>query len=219
MAISGDVVLVHGMWHQGAHMRLLAQEFESFGARVHAPDLHRGSLIADTYAMQRIVDTCPSPPVVIGHSYGGAVITGLLDVRALVYLAAFVPTTDESCASIGGALVDEAIVPHPDGGTIVRPEAARVALCADADDATAAWASALLVRQAAGHGRGHPQRAAWQSTPSLYVVCAKDRAVDPSVQRAMALRCSESVELATDHSPYVSRPREIADIVRTWLDR
>jgi pimeloyl-ACP methyl ester carboxylesterase len=163
--------------------------------------------------VQAVVDACPSPPLVLGHSYGGAVITGLSGVRSLVYVAAFVPTTDESCASLGGALVNDAMRRDAGGGTAIDSSLARGALYADADAETAAWAVGSLVPQAPGHGRGIPRRAAWEEVRSRYVVCAKDRAVDPEIQRSLAPRCTEASELDADHSPYISRPEVIADIV------
>jgi pimeloyl-ACP methyl ester carboxylesterase len=208
-----SVVLVHGLWHQGAHMNLLAAELLRRGIDTHTPTLHRGSLDADTTAVQAVVDACPSPPLVLGHSYGGAVITGLSGVRSLVYVAAFVPTTDESCASLGGALVNDAMRRDAGGGTAIDSSLARGALYADADAETAAWAVGSLVPQAPGHGRGIPRRAAWEEVRSRYVVCAKDRAVDPEIQRSLAPRCTEASELDADHSPYISRPEVIADIV------
>lgn len=211
------VILVHGLWHQGAHMGPLADELRTRGIDVHTPTLHRGSLEADTAAVQEIIDRLPAPPLVLGHSYGGAVITGLRGVRSLVYLAAFVPTTEESCASLGGALVNDAMRRHPGGGTAVDPSLAGAALYADADPRTAAWAISLLVPQASGHGRGVPARAAWRDVRSRYIVCAEDRAVDPDVQRMLARRCTHATEIDADHSPYISRPGEIAEIVVTEL--
>ncbi|RKN69645.1 alpha/beta hydrolase [Microbacterium sp. CGR2] len=198
-------------------MEPLAQVLRSRGATVHTPTLHRGSLASDTGAVQAIVDASPAPPIVLGHSYGGAVITGLTGIRTLVYLAAFVPTTGESCASLGGALVNDVMQRHPAGGTVIDPELAGAALYADAQPQTAAWAIGLLLPQASGHGRGIPEREAWQSTRSRYIVCTQDRAVDPEVQRMLAQRCSTMVELDADHSPYISQPDVIAGIVLAEL--
>ncbi|MGM7665871.1 alpha/beta hydrolase [Microbacterium sp. A93] len=212
-----DIILVHGLWHQGTHMGRLAGVLRERGHRVHTPDLHRGSLAADTAYVQLIVDQCATPPLVLGHSYGGAVIIGLSGVGTLIYLAAYVPDEGESCASLGGALINEMLQRHLDGGTFMSPEAARDALYSDSDADTAAWATALLVRQASGHGRGIPQKVAWHHVPSMYVVCGMDRAVDPEVQRSMSRRCTRSVEIATDHSPYVSDSAMIANIVEGSL--
>lgn len=212
-----DIILVHGLWHQGAHMERLAEELRSRGHQVHTPDLHRGSLASDTAHVQTIVDECSAPPLMLGHSYGGAIITGLRGIHSLLYLAAYIPDKGESCASLGGALINDRMQRHPDGGTYIVPESAGDALYADSDADTVAWATRLLVRQASGHGRGIPTRVAWHDVSSLYVVCGKDHAVDPAVQRAMSRRCTRHVEIATDHSPYISNPEMIADLAEQAL--
>jgi len=76
-----NVILVHGMWHQPAHLSLLTHELRESRIRVISPQLHRGSLAADTAAIQDAVDASAVAPVVVGHSYGGSVITGLRGVH------------------------------------------------------------------------------------------------------------------------------------------
>ena len=93
-----EVVLVHGLWHQPVHFDRLADDLRGQGVLVHVPRLHRGSLAADTAAVQETVDGCRTAPVVVGHSYGGSVITGLERVGHLLYVAAFVPASAERMA-------------------------------------------------------------------------------------------------------------------------
>jgi pimeloyl-ACP methyl ester carboxylesterase len=75
------------------------------------------------------------------------------------------------------------------------------------------WAVGLLRAQAPGCGRGVPTRQAWRTTPSTYVVCAQDRAVDPDLQRAMARRCTNTVTWETGHAPFVTDPELVVDLV------
>jgi pimeloyl-ACP methyl ester carboxylesterase len=166
--------------------------------------------------VQAAVDALPSPPVVLGHSYGGSVITGLTGVAALVYLAAFVPAEGESAASLGGAtpLLRAAVLPNDDGTTRIDPTLSTDLFYGDCPPSTAARATSLLRHQSPGCGRGVPERQAWRDTPSTYVVCALDRAVDPAVQRTMARRCTTAVEWPTGHSPYLSEPAEVAALVQ-----
>lgn len=210
-------VLVHGLYHQPAHFTALAALLRARGVEVTAPALHRGSLAEDTRAVQAAVDALPTPPVVLGHSYGGSVITGLTGVARLVYVAAFVPDQGESAAVLGGAsaLLRTAVLPNADGTTHIDPTLAADLFYGDCPPAVAAHATALLRHQSPGCGRGVPQRQAWRDTPSTYVVCALDRAVDPAVQRAMAERCTTTVERPTSHSPYLSRPAEVATLIET----
>ncbi|MFD8420361.1 alpha/beta hydrolase [Streptomyces sp. NPDC059466] len=214
------VVLVHGLYHRPEHFTRVAERLRAAGVDVVTPELHRGSLAADTAAVQAAVDMLAEPPLVLGHSYGGSVITGLRGVGRLVYLAAFVPDAQESAASLGGASVrlKAAIEPQADGSTRLDPARAMDVLYGDCPEHLASWAVGLLRAQAAGCGRGVPERQGWKHAPSVYVVCAQDRAVDPGLQRTLAARCDSVREWATGHSPFVGRPELVVDLVRELLD-
>ncbi|MFB0838208.1 alpha/beta hydrolase [Arthrobacter sp. E44] len=215
MGQQAEVVLVHGLWHQPAHFDRLAEALREQAVTVHVPRLHRGSLAADTAAVQEVVDACHVPPVAVGHSYGGSVISGLQRISRLVYVAAFVPTAGESGASLGGpgAAINSALQHNDDGSTSIQPGLAREALYADCTDADSAWATALLVPQQPGHGRGIPERMAWQSLESTYVLCEGDKALDPALQERMAARCTTSVTIKAGHSPFISRPADLATVI------
>lgn len=210
-----DVVLVHGLFHQPAHMEAVADLLRHGGSTVHIPRLHRGSLAEDTAAVQTVVDGCESAPVLLGHSYGGAVIAGVRGASSFVFVAAFVPDVGESCAELGGpdALINPWVRPHPSGGTYIDPEDAIGLFYADCPPRVAEQAAALLVPQAGGHGRGAVQHATWKNAPSHYLVCTEDRAVDPALQRRMAERCTTSQTVAASHSPYISQPDLVAEAV------
>lgn len=210
-----DVVLVHGLFHQPAHMQALADVLRRRGASIHVPRLHRGSLAEDTAEVRRTVAHCEGAPALLGHSYGGAVIAGVGGASSYVFIAAFVPDVGESCAELGGpdAPVNAWVRPHPSGGSIIPPESARELFYADCDPADADRATDLLVPQAPGHGRGVVQQAAWKNAESHYLVCTQDRAVDPALQRQMAERCTSSQAVAASHSLYISQPELVARAV------
>ncbi|MFD0020362.1 alpha/beta hydrolase [Streptomyces sp. NPDC058382] len=220
-----SVVLVHGLYHEPRHFDLVSGALRAAGVEVSVPELHRGSLHADTEAVQAVVDSMSEPPLVLGHSYGGSVITGLTGVGHLVYLAAFVPAEGESAASLGGStdLLVSAVVRNGGGGgeargaTHVDPALAVAVFYGDASGERAAWAASLLRVQGPGCGRGVPLRQAWRSTPSTYVVCTRDRAVDPGVQLAMSRRCSTVLTWDTSHSPFVSEPGRVVCVLRSLL--
>jgi hypothetical protein len=107
------VVLVHGLYHRPEHFALVAARLRTAGAEVVVPELHRGSLTADTAAVQAVVDLLPEPPIMLGHSYGGSVITGVRGAGHLVYLAAFVPDVGESAAGLGGRVPAAEGCDHP----------------------------------------------------------------------------------------------------------
>jgi pimeloyl-ACP methyl ester carboxylesterase len=213
------VVLVHGLYHRPEHFDLVAAGLREVGVEVVVPELHRGSLRADTAAVQFAIDALPEPPIVLGHSYGGSVITGTRGASQLVYLAAFVPDAGESPASLGGASrqLRDAISPGVDGSTSLYAERAGAVLYGDCSEALAAWAIGLLRAQAPGCGRGVPEHHSWKRTPSTYVVCAQDRALDPALQQKMASRCTDVLEWQMGHSPFVAQPVVVVDLLRKLL--
>ncbi|MFF3721507.1 alpha/beta hydrolase [Streptomyces erythrochromogenes] len=213
------VVLVHGLYHRPEHFAAPAERLRTAGIEVVVPELHRGSLSADTAVVQAAVDALPEPPIVLGHSYGGSVITGVHGAGHLVYLAAFVPDAGESAAGLGGASpqLRDAVVPEPDGSTSLHPDRAVDALYGDCPEPLAARAVGLLRAQAPGCGRGVPERHSWKHTPSTYVVCALDRAIDPVLQRRMASRCTDAREWRSGHSPFVGQPDLVVELVLELL--
>ncbi|MGW7529862.1 alpha/beta hydrolase [Streptomyces sp. NPDC054783] len=213
------VVLVHGLYHRPEHFALVTERLRTAGTEVVVPELHRGSLPADTAEVQAAIDSLREPPIVLGHSYGGSVITGVPGAGHLVYLAAFVLDAGESAAGVGGASrqLREAINPEPGGSTSLRPDRAVDTLYGDCPEPLAAWAVGLLRAQAPGCGRGVPEHHTWKRTPSTYVVCGQDRAIDPGLQRKMASRCTNVREWPTGHSPFVGQPHLIVELLQELL--
>lgn len=126
------MVLVHGLYHRPEHFAVVAERLWSSGIDVVVPELHRGSLHADTAAVQAVIDSSHEPPVVLGHSYGGSVITGVRGAGHLIYPAAFVLETGESAAgrrtpgvahARPGTTVPSALRPqaYSPGGTRTKP--------------------------------------------------------------------------------------------------
>ncbi|MFF8029687.1 alpha/beta hydrolase [Streptomyces sp. NPDC007896] len=213
------VVLVHGLYHDPQHFDLVVGKLRADGVEVAVPELHRGSLLADTEAVQAVVDAMGEPPLVMGHSYGGSVITGLTGAGHLVYLAAFVPAEGESAARLGGStkLLASSIVHDGDGLTHVDSTAAVEVFYDDAPIERATWAASLLRPQRPGCGRGVPKHQSWQNTPSTYVICAQDRAIEPDLQREMSRHCSSTLTWHTSHSPFISQPGRVAALLRSLL--
>ncbi|MFG2732146.1 alpha/beta hydrolase [Streptomyces canus] len=213
------VVLVHGLYHRPEHFALVAERLRTAAIEVVVPELHRGSLPADTAAVQAGIGSLPEPPIVLGHSYGGSVITGVRGAGHLVYLAAFVPDVGESAVGLGGASpqLKDAITPEPDGSTSLHPDRAADTLYGNCPESLAAWAVGLLRAQAPCCGRGIPERQSWKHAPSTYVVCAQDRAIDAGLQRKMASRCTDVREWQTGHSPFVGQPDLIVELLEELL--
>ncbi|MFD3475908.1 alpha/beta hydrolase [Streptomyces sp. NPDC058695] len=212
------MVLVHGLYHAPQHFNVAVGELAAAQAEVAVPELHRGSLQADTEAVQAVVDAMEQPPLVVGHSYGGSVITGLTGAAHLAYLAAIVPAEGESAARLGGSteLLASSIVHDGDGVTHVDPAAVEV-FYADAPIERATWAASLLRPQKPGCGRGVPERQSWQNTPSTYVICTEDRAIEADLQREMSRRCSSTLTWHTSHSFFIRQPGRVAAVLRSLL--
>lgn len=202
---------MHGLWHRPAHFDPLRAALEQDGHRVHTPGLHRGSLAADAAAVQEVIASCATAPLLLGHSYGGAVIGHTTGEAGMLFVAAFVLEEGESCSGHSNPpSAAPAIDFLEDGSSVIRPELATAYFYADCDPEAAARAVAHLRPQAPGHGRATATAATWRDTPTRYVVCAADRALHPDIQRRLAQRCDSSVEIDASHSPFLSQPERIA---------
>jgi pimeloyl-ACP methyl ester carboxylesterase len=236
-----SVVLVHGAWHGAWCFDRVVALLDAAGVEAIAVDLPGhgddpgplGDLHTDSARVTEVLDGLDGDCVLLGHSYGGAVITeaGVHPaVRHLVYLCAFVIDTDESCMaaaielaatldlSLGeGTNLVEAMTVHDDGTTTVSPDGAAQSFFHDCDDSTVAAAVARLGPQPTISLADTPTAVAWRERPSTYVVCTEDLAVPAALQRAMAARCTGSVDWPTSHSPFLSAPDRVADLLSSLV--
>lgn len=229
------VVLVHGAWHGAWCWAALQAELDRRGVPSLAVDLpgHGSStapltdLHGDAAEVSRVLTVLAergvTGSVLVGHSYGGAVVTEASHrtplVDHLVYVAAFALNTGESVMSALGSFprhdvgLGAAMVAQPDGTSVLNPELAAPALYGCCDDATVSASLARLSPQpmatvtqpVTGNGRDR--------VASTYVLCSRDDSVHPEHQRIMAARCTRTIELDTDHSPFASMTLETADIL------
>lgn len=228
------VVLVHGSYYGAWCWDRLAPELERLGHRVTAVDLPISdpNAGASEYADAAIAQIDWSePPVVVGHSMGGLVtpiIAARRTVRKLVFLAAMLPKPG---ASIGDQRatepVDGTIPPTTaewtdlgDGVWMIGPDTAREIFFNDAVPADAAWAGAQLRPQSYRVVTEVTPLAAWPDVPSAYIVCRDDRAVNPEWgRRAARERLGvEALEIDGDHSPFLSRPMELARVLDAAIE-
>ena len=224
------IVLVHGAFHDHRCFDPLAEELRSRGLTALAPDRPGhgdsaeplGDLDGDARAIERVLATVAGPVFLVGHSYGGAVISQVRspNVAARLFLAAFPLLAGESLMQphedVGQhpeTLLVAALAFHPDGTITIDPARAHDCFYADCDAAISALAVERLQPQAFATFSGVASTSEWQRLPSTYVVCTEDRAVAPSMQRALAARCTESIELAASHSPFLSQPARVAEIL------
>lgn len=233
--MTDTIVLVHGAFHGAWCWDRILPGLTTAGLRVVAVDLPGhgvgdpgpvGDLGDDAGHVRSVLDGLDGPVVLVGHSYGGAVISeaaaGRDDVAHLVYLAAVVPDVGES---IGGAsaeidpgaasmTITAAFVPTADGRAVrVADHAIRDIFYHDCSDADVEFARARLSEQSTASFAATLTGAAWRRIPSTYVLCTDDRTVPVPVQRANAARTTSTVELPTSHSPFFSAPDSLVALL------
>jgi pimeloyl-ACP methyl ester carboxylesterase len=216
------VVLVHGAFHDGWCWELVRSALDERGVPNQALDLPFTGLEGDAAAVQALLDAIDGPVVLCGHSYGGMVISraasGRDDVDHLVYLCAVQVAED---VDLGTAMStsDElmsALVHGDDGALGVDPAVAAAVFYHDCDDEVTATAVSHLRGMALGvvqESDEPPPPAAWKQIPSTYVVCSQDRTIAPESQRRMAEQADRVVEMDTSHSPMLSQPDAVADLL------
>lgn len=225
------VILVHGAWHGAWCWATLQDHLDRRGIASLAIDLpgHGASTspATDLHGHARhvadVVTRRGGPVVLVGHSYGGAVVTEAATrtdlVAHLVYVAAFAPAADESVMSQLGSMarrevaLGAAMRMRDDGTSVLDPDLATRALYGRCDPAVVRAALARLSPQAMVTFTQSVTGDPLATIESTYVVCTEDEAVHPDHQRTMAERCTHVVTLDTDHSPFVSMPAETADVI------
>ena len=178
-----------------------------------------GDMYADADAVRTALDEEDEAVVLVGHSYGGMVITdaaaGHESVRHLVYVTSVMPERDETLASFGGGREPGPWMdPRPEDGTMgIKAELVPDAFMQDCDEEAVAGALRRLTRQPLAVFGQAPRAVAWHEKPSTYVVCAEDRATPPEAQREFARRADSIVELTTGHHPMLSAPENLARVL------
>ena len=216
-------VLVHGLWHGAWCFDDVRAALAEHGIDSVAVELPLTDLAADVRATRDALTAFGRPAVLVGHSYGGAVVTEAGAhplVRELVYVAAYQLDEGESVSRTGpgrdlpGTRLPEAMV--VDGDEVrLDPDLGPRLLYGDVPADVAAAAAARLRPVSRMLFRGVPQTIAWRTVPSTYVVCGADEVVHPDLQRAMARRATRTLEWNCGHSPQAGRPDAVAELVAT----
>jgi len=219
---TGNVVLVHGGFVDGSGWEGVYGLLTKDGYDVSVIQHPTLSLEDDAAAVKRIVDAQGGPVVLVGHSYGGAVITEAgtdANVSALVYVAAFVPDTGESVNKLIEGFPQDGpqppILPPQDGFLFLDREKFHDSFAADVDADLAAFMADSQVPWGLEALGGTISEAAWRTKPSWYLVTTEDRMIPPQAQREMSGRAGATVdEAAASHSVYVSQPAAVADVIK-----
>jgi len=219
---AGTVVLVHGGFVDGSGWQGVYGLLSNDGYSVNVVQNPTVSLEDDVAVVKRAIDAQSEPVILVGHSYGGAVMTEAgnhPDVAALVYIAAFAPDKGESVNTLiadppPGAPVPP-ILPPQDGFLLLDREKFAASFAADVDPELAAFMADSQVPwgvDALGETISEP---AWRTKPSWYLVTTEDRMIPPPAQREMSKRAGSTVvEVEASHSVYVSQPAAVAELVK-----
>jgi pimeloyl-ACP methyl ester carboxylesterase len=213
-----SIVLVHGGFVDGSGWGAVYKILKQDGYDVAVVQNPTVSLADDVAVTRRAIAMQRRPVLLVGHSYGGAVITEAgtdPDVAGLVYIAAFAPDKGESVSSLikdppPGAPVPP-ILPAKDGFLFLDPAKFHFAFAADVDADTAAFMANSQVPWGVEALTGTITAPAWRTKPSWYLVATEDRMIPPTAQRIMSKRAGSTVsDVAGSHAVYVSQPKAVA---------
>ncbi|MFF8726257.1 alpha/beta fold hydrolase [Streptomyces sp. NPDC015171] len=216
-----NIVLVHGGFVDGSGWQGVYDHLTAGGYRVAVVQNPTLSLAGDVAATHQVLDGLDGPAVLVGHSYGGVVITEAGNhpgVAALAYIAAFAPDKGESVSSLiadppPGAPVPP-ILPPRDGFLFLDRAKFTASFAADVPEAQAAFMADSQVPWGVEALGGAVSEPAWRSRPSWYLVATDDRMIPPAAQRAMSERAGATVsETPGSHAVYVSRPAVVAAVI------
>jgi pimeloyl-ACP methyl ester carboxylesterase len=220
---SRNIVLVHGAWVDGSGWKGVYDILVKHGYNVTIVQEPLTTFQEDVTAVKRILDLQDGPCILVGHSYGGSVITEAgthPSVVGLVYIAAHMPDSGESEAADGKRFPSDlakstAIQKTADGFTYLDPARFHEYFAADMPVEQAAFEARSQVLIAATNFAGTITNPAWRSKPSWMLVPTNDRTINPELERWYATRAhSQTVEVAgASHSVYVTRPKEVAALI------
>jgi len=217
-----NVVLVHGGFVDGSGWRGVYDVLTADGFNVSVVQNQTLSLDSDVETTHQVLDQQDGPTILVGHSYGGVVITeaGRHErVAGLTYIAAFAPDSGESVNTLiadppPGAPVPP-ILPPVDGFLFLDREKFAYSFAADVPADDAAFMADSQVPWGLEALNGAVTEPAWQSKPSWYLVATDDRMIPPPAQRAMSERAGSTVvEAPGSHSIYVSQPHATAELIK-----
>ncbi|MGW6140664.1 alpha/beta hydrolase [Streptomyces sp. NPDC055140] len=222
MADKATVVLVHGFWGGAAHWAKVIVELHNRGfGSLHAVENPLTSLADDAERTRKMVKQVDGPVLLVGHSYGGAVITeagDLPNVTGLVYVAAFAPDAGESPGQISQELPPAAIenlAPDSDGYLWIKQDKFHESFCQDLPADEALVMAVTQKAPLASTFGDNVTAPAWRVKPTWYQVSTDDRMINPAGERRMAERMNPRavIELAAGHASLASQPTAVADLI------
>jgi len=215
------IVLVHGAFADGSSWAKVIPILQKDGYTVVAVQNPLTSLPADVETTKRAIAMQTGPVVLVGHSYGGAVITqaaaGSENVKALVYVAAFAPEVGEPIGALGERYPTQlgtGLKPDAAGFLYIDPARFHELFAADVPVAETRVAAAVQKPIIGSVFGVAPDQAAWKTIPSWYIVAQDDKAINPDAERFYAKRMNAKVtEVKSSHVPFLSHPAVVAQVI------
>ncbi|MBX3015826.1 MAG: alpha/beta hydrolase [Caldilineaceae bacterium] len=221
--VKPHIVLVHGAWADGTGWQAVIERLIREGYTVTAVQNPLTSLVDDVATTKRVLDEAgqKGPVIAVGHSYGGAVITGAAagnpNVKALVYIAAFAPEVGEPIGALLGQYPTELgniLVADTAGFAYLDRTRFRAVFAADVDRTTAQVMAAAQKPAFGGIFGEALTAAAWKTIPSWYMIAKEDKALSPAMERFLAKRMgATTVEIKASHVPYISKPGDVVKFI------
>jgi pimeloyl-ACP methyl ester carboxylesterase len=214
-----NVVLVHGAFADGSGWEPVANILKKDGYKVSVPQHPETSYADDQKYTKAAIDAMDGPVVLVGHSYGGSVITEAgnhPNVAALVYIAAFALDEGESCASIEQKVpqASKAFKPDSNGNWWIDESHFAADFAADIPKEKAEFMAISQVPISTDAFTHKVTNPAWRHKPTWYMVAAEDRSINPIQERMMAKRANaKTVEVKSSHVAYMSHPEETATLI------
>lgn len=224
---AANVVLVHAAWADASSWNKIIPTLQTRGMTVVAVQIPLTSLSDDVATVRKVLKRVGGPVVLVGHSYGGAVITaagtGNPNIKALVYIAAMAPDEGEAVGQLLHRATPHAnapeLVPDEDGFLWMSAKdfADAVAHESSADDALLMAATQKPIAVKCVQEQMSPP--AWKGKPSWFLVAERDRMIAPETQRFMAHRAGGRIlEMEVDHTPLASAPHRVVDVITEAVD-
>jgi pimeloyl-ACP methyl ester carboxylesterase len=213
-----NVVLVHGAFADGSGWKPVADILRHDGYTVYVVQEPETTFAADVAATRIVLDRS-GPCVLVGHSYGGMIISEVgthPTVRSLVYVAAFEPEVGESAGALQSKMppASNSVIPAGGGFVQVNPEAFPTDFAADIPQSVAQFMAISQVPISAAIFDAKASVAAWSSKPSYAVIATEDREINPELERFMTGRAkSQAIELRGSHAIFLSHPKEVASLI------
>ena len=214
-----NIVLVHGAFADGSGWRRVADILGKDGYTVSVVQQPLTSLADDVAATKRVLDLQQGPAILVGHSYGGVVITeagNAPNVVGLVYIAAFIPDNGQSALDLLGQApaANNDLRATADGFLYIDPAKFPADFAADLPPAEANFMAHSQMMLAKAAAAGKVTSAAWRQKKSWALVATLDHNINPDLERSMAKRAgSETIEVAGSHAVYISKPDDVARLI------